>query len=222
MVCCVLFFFLLARLRIAWHIRSSASGPSRSSARRGAARPRWPKRCSPKRERSPPRAASSAAPPSATTTPLEKQLQHSLKLAVASFDFSRHTHPPARHAGLPGLPRPRPARAGRGRDRRDRDQRAERHRDDDAALHAVGGEARPRPPDHRQQDRRRQRRSSRRCSSASSRRSARSACRSTCRPAKRSQGLRLLLRALGRGRSSPRWRKRTASWSTRWSRSTRS
>ena len=42
-----------------------------------------------------------------------------------------HENPSARHAGLPGLPRPRPARAGGGRDRRDGDQRAERHRDDD-------------------------------------------------------------------------------------------
>jgi elongation factor G len=34
-------------------------------------------------------------------TPLEKQLQHSLKLAVAAFDFQRHQDPPAGHAGLP-------------------------------------------------------------------------------------------------------------------------
>ena len=31
-------------------------------------------------------------------TPLEKQLQHSLKLAVASFDCQEHRDPSARHA----------------------------------------------------------------------------------------------------------------------------
>mgnify|MGYP003694320693 CR=1 FL=1 len=71
-------------------------------------------------------------------TPLEKQLQHSLKLAVASFDFAGTPDPPARHAGLPGLPRPRAARARRGRDRGDRHQRAERHRDDDRRASCSG------------------------------------------------------------------------------------
>ena len=133
-------------------------------------------------------------------TPLEKQLQHSLKLAVASFDFQETQSSSAGHAGLPRLPRPRPARARRGRDRRGGDQRAERHRDDDRPLPAGGGEARPRPADRGEQDRRRQRRPARTCSSASRKRSARNACRSTCRPGDAQQGLRLLLRALGRGR----------------------
>ena len=75
-------------------------------------------------------------------TPLEKSFKHSLKLAVASFEHQEHRDPPARHAGLPGLPRPLAAGARRGRDRGDRDQRAERHRDDDRALHAMGGAAR--------------------------------------------------------------------------------
>ena len=77
-------------------------------------------------------------------TPLEKQLQHSLKLAVASFDFQEAKihlldtpgYPDFLGHALPG--------ARRGRDRRGRDQRAERHRDDDRPLPAGGGEARPR------------------------------------------------------------------------------
>jgi hypothetical protein len=40
-------------------------------------------------------------------------------------------------------------RARCGRDRGDRDQRAERHRDDDEALHGLGRQARAGPADHR-------------------------------------------------------------------------
>ena len=86
---------------------------------------------------------------------------------------------------------------------------------------AVGGEARARPPDHRQQDRRRERRSARRCSSASSRRSARNACRSTCRPASAARSPTASSRRPARP-TSPRSRRRTAGSSSRWSRSTRS
>ncbi len=75
--------------------------------------------------------------------PLEKQLQHSLKLAVASFDAKVDGEPTRIHLldtpGYPDFARPRASRARGGRDRGDRDQRAERHRDDDRPLHAVGG-----------------------------------------------------------------------------------
>ena len=121
-----------------WHIRSSGSGRSRSSASRERARPAWPRRCSPRRERSPPRGSVERGTTVCDYTPLEKQLQHSLKLAVASFELRKQRSSPARHAGLPRFPRPRAARARGGRDRGDRDQRAERHRDDDRPLHAVG------------------------------------------------------------------------------------
>ena len=81
------------------------------------------------------------------------------------------------------------------------------------ALHAVRAEARARPPDHRQQDRRRERRPARSCSSAS-RQAFGKECLPLNLPAARSQqGLGLLLRAFRRGRllvgrgSAPRARR---------------
>ena len=120
-------------------------------------------------------------------TPLEKQLQHSLKLAVASFDFQETRihlldtpgYPDFLGHALPALAAVETAaiviNAQNGIEMMT------------GALHAVGGEARPRPAGDRQQDRRRQRRPRGAARAASSRPSARNACRSTCPRRKRSR-----------------------------------
>ena len=82
-----------------WHIRSSESGRWRSSASRELERRLWPKRCS--QSGGHPRPGSVERGTTVCDyTPLEKQLQHSLKLALASFEYQEHRSP-ARHAGYP-------------------------------------------------------------------------------------------------------------------------
>ena len=110
------------------------------------------------------RAASSGARTVCDFDPLEKQLPAFAARVDPAPRHARRAHPPHRHARLARLHRPGDRRARRRRDRGGRRQRADRHRDDHVADDAVGGEAQPLPPDHRQQDRRRERRPAEACS----------------------------------------------------------
>ena len=87
--------------------------------------------------------------------PLERRYQHSLNAAVMHLQHRDTRIHLIDTPGAAGLPRPVDDGARGGRDRGHRDQREHRHRDDGRAHDGLGGQARPVPHDHRQQDRRR-------------------------------------------------------------------
>ena len=109
--------------------------------------------------------------------PLERRMQHSLNAAVMHLQHAGTRVHLIDTPGRAGFRRPVAAGAGGGGDRGDRHQRRQRHRADGRAHDGLRGAAPPRPPDHRQQDRRPGRRPGRRCWRRSRPPSARNACR---------------------------------------------
>ena len=152
--------------------------------------------------------------------PLEKIVAALAARIGRASRHAGHACPPHRHARISRFSRPGDRRARCRGDRGGGRQRAIRHRDGRVADDGLGGQAPPLPPRHRQQDRRGERRS------AGPARVDPVALRQGVpadQPARRrrQERRRLLLQSRRRVRLLVGEGARTASSSTRWSRSTR-